>query len=56
MEIKELVFSGYGCALQLAWRVFQEYESPDYTEKGIKEFYESINNPDYIKMLRMDRL
>lgn len=25
-------------ALELVWKVFLEYEAPDYTEEGIKEF------------------
>ncbi len=38
-------------ALNLVWKVFKEYESPDYSEEGIEEFYKSIHNKDYISML-----
>ena len=33
-------------ALNLVWKVFKEYESPDYSEEGIEEFYKSIHNKD----------
>lgn len=32
-------------ALDLVWNVFQEYEAPDYSEEGIHEFYQTIQNP-----------
>ena len=38
-------------ALNLVWKVFKEYEAPDYSEEGIEEFYKSIHNKDYISML-----
>ena len=31
-----------GKALELVWKVFLEYEAPDYTEEGIKEFKKTI--------------
>ena len=40
-------------ALQLVWEVFQEFESPDYTQEGINEFYKSIHDENYISMLTM---
>lgn len=53
MEIRELTCSEFDTALQLAWTVFQEYESPDYSEEGIQAFWNSIHDQDYIKMLRI---
>ncbi|ORX78539.1 GCN5-related N-acetyltransferase [Anaeromyces robustus] len=38
-------------ALCLVWRVFQEYEAPDYTEEGVKEFYKSIHDDNYLSKL-----
>ena len=35
-------------ALLLVWRVFQEYEAPDYTIEGTEEFYKSIHDDDYL--------
>lgn len=38
-------------ALCLVWKVFQEYEAPDYTKEGMKEFYKSIHDENYISEL-----
>jgi len=38
-------------ALLLVWRVFQEYEAPDYTIEGAEEFYRSIHDDDYLANL-----
>ncbi len=38
-------------ALCLVWKVFQEYESPDYTKEGIEEFYRSIHDEKYLSKL-----
>ena len=35
-------------ALDLVWKVFLEYEAPDYTEEGIEEFKKSINDMDWV--------
>ena len=53
MEIRELISSEFDTALQLAWKVFQEYESPDYSEEGVQAFFNSIHDKDYLKMLRI---
>ena len=53
MEIRELACSEFDTALQLAWTVFQKYESPDYSEEGIQAFWDFIHDKDYIKMLRI---
>ena len=38
-------------ALRLAWKVFQEYEAPDYTEEGVEEFYQSIQDENFLSRL-----
>lgn len=38
-------------ALLLVWRVFQEYEAPDYTKEGIQEFYKSVHDENYLSSL-----
>ncbi len=38
-------------ALSLVWKVFQEYEAPDYTEEGTEEFYKSIHDESYLSEL-----
>ncbi len=35
-------------ALDLAWQVFQEFESPDYGEEGTAEFRKCLNDPEYL--------
>lgn len=36
-------------ALKLVLKVFLEYEAPNYTEEGIREFKKTINNSDGFK-------
>lgn len=38
-------------ALGLVWKVFLQYEAPDYTQEGIDEFYKSIHDENYLSML-----
>lgn len=40
-------------AMDLAWRVFLEYEAPDYTEEGILEFKRSINDSEFVSKLEV---
>ena len=37
-EIRRLSVDERQAALDLAWRVFSEYESPDYSAEGTEEF------------------
>lgn len=53
MEIRELICGEFDTALQLAWKVFREYEAPYYSEEGVQDFWNSIHEKDYIKMLRI---
>ena len=39
-------------ALQLAWRVFREFESPDYTPEGTEEFKKCLNDETYLAGIR----
>lgn len=50
--IRELDKGEYGSALDLVWKVFLEYEAPDYSEQGTEEFRKSINDAGYLAMLR----
>ena len=36
-------------ALKLVLKVFLEYEAPNYTEEGIREFKKTINNSDWVQ-------
>lgn len=38
-------------AIALAWKVFTEYEAPDYSEEGIEEFHRSIQDEGYLSSL-----
>lgn len=40
INVDEIEKSG---ALELVWRVFQEFEAPDYSEEGVQEFKDTIN-------------
>ncbi len=49
--IRELRLDEIENALKLVWKVFLEYEAPDYTKEGINEFCKSIHDKKYISML-----
>lgn len=51
ISIRELKQEETDIALSLTWRVFQEYEAPDYTKDGVEEFYKSIHDKDYLSNL-----
>ena len=51
MTIRKLTPEEYAPALELVWRVFLEFEAPDYTQEGIEEFRRSINDSGYLSML-----
>ena len=38
VSIRKLSAEERATALDLAWRVFSEYESPDYSKEGTEEF------------------
>ena len=41
-----------GKALQLAWKVFCEFESPDYAPEGTEEFKKCLNDDAYLAGIR----
>ena len=49
MIIKRILNEEIKLALDLVWKVFLEYEAPDYTEEGIKEFKKAIDDDEWIK-------
>lgn len=51
ISVRELEQEEITKALSLAWRVFQEYEAPDYTKEGVEEFYKSIHDENYLSKL-----
>lgn len=51
IEIKKIDKDALSDTLVLAMDVFLEFEAPDYSEEGVKEFEKSIHDPEYIKQL-----
>lgn len=49
MNITKIENSELKEALTLIWDVFEEFESPDYVEEGIKEFKNFISYNSIIK-------
>ena len=53
MEIRELRIEEYGAAIELSWKVFQEYEAPEYSQQGIEAFYSVIHDEKFVRELKM---
>lgn len=52
MIIKVLEKGEIKKAADLVWKVFLEFDAPDYTKEGVDEFYNSvINNSEYLESL-----
>ena len=48
IEIRKILSDEIPVALDLAWRVFSEYESPDYSEEGTEEFRKCLHDEEYL--------
>lgn len=46
--VRELRQEEQDAALVLAWRVFLEFEAPDYTKQGVDAFDRSIHETAYL--------
>jgi len=53
MYIRELIKDEIQTAFELAWIVFSKFEAPDYSEDGVKEFYRSIHDHQFLNTLRV---
>lgn len=51
MEIRTLKPTEIQAALELVWKVFLEYEAPDYSEEGVETFSRCIRDPAFVEML-----
>ena len=51
-RVRPLESAEKGKALQLAWRVFCEFESPDYAPEGTEEFKHCLNDDAYLSGIR----
>ena len=49
--IKALSKAEAEAALSLVWRVFLEYEAPDYTQQGVDEFCKTIHDEGFLAAL-----
>ena len=48
VQIRRLSDPEIPAALDLAWRVFSEYESPDYSTEGTEEFRKCLHDEEYL--------
>ena len=46
--IRRLSDSEISTAMDLAWKVFSEYESPDYSTEGTEEFRKCLRDEEYL--------
>lgn len=53
MEVRELTTEEFDTGLALAWTVFQQYEAPEYSEQGVRSFYEAIHDSAFAGQLCM---
>ena len=51
MEIRRIREPELPAAMDLCWRVFQEFEAPDYPPEGVEAFYTYISNTEQVKYL-----
>lgn len=51
MDIRKIRDNEMKEALDLVWRTFLEFEAPDYTEDGIKEFKRTIDDKLWLSKL-----
>ena len=52
ITIRRLFEDERPATLDLAWRVFSEYESPDYSSEGTEEFQKCLHNEEYLHGLQ----
>ena len=53
IQIKTLELFHRDEALELIWKVFMEFEAPDYSQDGVDEFFKSIHDDDWLNQIRM---
>ena len=51
MEIQKLRAPELPAAMDLCWRVFLEFEAPDYPPEGVEAFHAYISNAEQVKHL-----
>ena len=53
MDIHKLAPTEISDAIALAWRVFQQFEAPDYGAMGVESFRSTIYNASFTAQLRL---
>lgn len=56
MEIRELKEEDIRNALNLIWKVFEEFEVPDYSSEGVEEFKKFISIDNIINKFKKNEL
>ena len=52
LSVRALTEQETPAALSLAWRVFNEFEAPDYSDAGVEEFNKALHDKEYLSGLR----
>ena len=52
LKVKKLTRKDRECALDVAWEVFKEFEAPDYTQEGVGQFRQILDNQGFINALK----
>ena len=53
MIVRKLLKQDYPAALDLAWRVFQRFEAPEYPAQGVTHFQNTLQNHTFTDGLQM---
>ncbi len=50
-QVRRLNVEDISNALKLIWEVFNQFEAQEYSKRGVDEFYNTLNNSDWIKKI-----
>ena len=53
IQIKTLELYHRDEALELIWKVFLEFEAPDYSQAGVDEFFRSLHDEEWLNQIHM---
>ena len=51
--IKDINETNRSQTFDLAWRIFNKFEAPEYSKKGIESFHNALHDPEYISQLKI---
>ena len=52
LKVKKITKKDIPEALELVWKVFLEFEAPDYSKEGVAEFRSTLDNQEFVKNLK----